>query len=589
MTLARCKQNLIDLLADADNRVIALSGKWGTGKSHLWMDVQKVSNDKQVKDAVYASLFGSRSISELKLRIAQGVLPRLEAGGALVESIRSSYTAAKKVLKGIHSSFSALDELALVAAPMMIKDRFIVIDDIERKHDGLSVEEILGFIDDCVQNLGCRILLILNSDQLGDKKTWELFREKVIDQELRLNTSPSEAFDIAIGLTPSAFAAHIKPAVEACQVTNIRINRKIIRVVNRLLENRGQLPPEVLIRVIPSATLLSAIHYKGLEDGPDFDFVLNFESILVAMATHEAKKRGEEETLEGKARERWRLLLDKLGIRGTDEFEVLVVDFLKSGLIEGAAVGRVIDRYLGESRNLAARARVHDFFERCIWHPEVSEAELIDELRGMLPNVGLVDMFSVTSLHDQAMRFVGGAGLARELVDAWLAAFRQRHPPGQEPELDSDFNYFGRPLHPDIEAEIRAAQLRRQSMVTLLDVCRRVREDRSWGTREEALMRSLTPTDYESAIRSATGADLKLLLLQSIGFLKNRGMYDAHFGNATQSFLDACQAIVQRDPGARLSGLIRDAFKDAGKEPDLTAPTTPAARAAPAPSEAAAP
>jgi hypothetical protein len=571
VTLAKCRQNFIDLLADADNRVIALSGKWGTGKSYLWKDVQATSTDDKVRDAVYVSLFGLSSIAELKMKIAQGVLPKLEAGGMLAESIKNSVVGAKKVLTSIFAGFSALDELALIAAPMMIKGRFIVIDDIERKHKKLSIDEILGFIDDSVQNLGCRILLILNSDELRDKKLWELLREKVIDHELRLDTSPSEAFHIAVGLTSTAYAAHIKPAVEACQITNIRLIRKIIRVANRLLANRAQLPPGVLSRVIPSTTLLSAIYYKGLEDGPDFDFVLGFEDSVVSMVARETEKRGEEETPEAKARERWLLLLDKLEIRATDEFEILVVDYLKSGLIEGAAVGLIIDRYLAEVRELAGRARVQEFFERCIWHPEITDAELVEELRAMLPDVGLWDMYKVTSLHDQAMRLVGGTGLARELVDGWLAASRQRYPVGQEPELDPDFNYFGRPLHPDIEAEIRAVQARKQSNATLLEVCRRVRDDHAWGRREETLMKSATPAEYEAAILAATGVDLKLVLLQSMDFLKNRGMYDGHFGGATQSFLEACRTIVAREQDPRFAGLIRDLFRSAGIEAELSA------------------
>ena len=298
------------------------------------------------------------------------------------------------------------------------------------------------------------------------------------------------------------------------------------------------------------------------------------------MLAHETKKRGEEETPEAKARERWRLLLDRLGIRGTDEFEALVVDYLKSGLIEGAAVGRIIDRYLAEGRELAARARVQEFFERCVWHPEISEAELLGELRAMLPDIGLLDMFTVTSLHDQAMRLGGDASLARELIGGWLDTFRQRHPPGHEPELDPDFNYFRRPLHPDIAAEILAVQARQQSAVTVLDVCRRVREGHGWGTREETLMKSITPADYEAAILAATGADLKLLLLQSMDFLKNPGRYDSRLGGATQSFLDACQAIVQRGPGGRFSALIRDLFRDAGMESNLATPDPAAGGAA---------
>lgn len=579
MSLARCKENFVALLEAADNRVIALSGKWGTGKSYLWTEVQRASTDEKVKDAVYVSLFGLARIADLKFKVVQGVLTKLKAGSSVADTIRRGYDATKKVLKGFHGGFSALDELELIAAPWLLKDRFIVIDDIERKHQNLSIDEILGFIDECVQNHGCRILLILNSDQLTDQKLWELLREKVIDQELRLDTSPSEAFDIAAKLTATPYATQIKPAVEACQITNIRIMRKIIRVVNRLLADRGQLPPDVLTRVIPSATLLSAIYYKGLEEGPNFDFVLGTAPLEHRMLAHDRKKLGEEETPEDKARERWLLLLDKLGILGTDEFEILVVDYLKSGLIEGAAVGRIIDRYLAEGRELAARERVKKFRERSIWHPEVTEAELLEELRGMLPDVGLLDMYSVTHLHSEAMSLAESGDLGQKLVDGWLGAFRRRYPAGQEPDLDLDANYFRRPLHPDIAAELQTMLARKQAGATLLEVCRTVRDDHGWGSRETMFMKSVSAADYEAAILATTGADLKLLLLQSLDFLRNPGVYDSHFGGARQSFLEACRRIVAREQDSRRAKLIVNIFRDAGIEAQLTPAeeTSPAA------------
>lgn len=571
MTLERCRQNLIELLTDPDNHVIALSGKWGTGKSHLWGEVQAASKDEKIKNAVYVSLFGLSSVEELKLRIAQGVLPKLQENSPLVDSIKVGITGVKKILKSIHSGFSALDELALIAVPMLIQGRFIVIDDIERKHADLSIDEILGFIDGSVQNLECRFLLILNSDELEDKTLWDLFREKVIDQELRLDTSSSESYDIAANLTSTAFGTQIKPAVEACQITNIRVVRKIIRVVNRLLANRTELRDEMLRRVIPSTALLSAIHYKGIDDAPDLDFVLQFENSYAAARTKQTKGAGDE-TAETKAHERWRLLMDKLGILGTDEFEALVVNYLKSGLFEGEAVGRIIDRYSAEGRELSARNSAQAFFERSIWHPEILDPELLADLRAMLLDVPLLNMFTVTSLYNQAIRLAGGAALAQEIVDTWLAAFRAQHPAGQEEVFDPDYNSFRQPLHPAIEAAIRAIQGRQQTNVTLLQVCQKVRNDHGWGQRETNYMRSVEPRDYEAAIRSVTGGDLKLVLLQSMDFLKNRANYDPHFGGATQSFLDACRAIVLGDPNARIGRLIHDLFRDAGLEAQLIVP-----------------
>lgn len=58
MTLKSTKDHLDLLLADQDNKVIALSGKWGTGKSHLWREVKSASKDEAVKSALYVSLFG---------------------------------------------------------------------------------------------------------------------------------------------------------------------------------------------------------------------------------------------------------------------------------------------------------------------------------------------------------------------------------------------------------------------------------------------------------------------------------------------------------------------------------------------------
>lgn len=184
MTLARCKAALLRLIDDQENRVIALSGKWGTGKTELWKQVRGETVDAKAKDAVLVSLFGVSTITELKLKIAEGLAPKLGEGH--FDAIKAGIAGFKKVLKGFHSSFSALDELSLLAVPFMLKGRFIVIDDIERKHTKLTIDEILGFIDECVQNHECRILLVLNSDKLEDQKLWGQTREKVVDQEIKL-------------------------------------------------------------------------------------------------------------------------------------------------------------------------------------------------------------------------------------------------------------------------------------------------------------------------------------------------------------------------------------------------------------------
>ena len=203
MSLQATKTHFIQLLAEQENKVIALSGKWGTGKSHLWREVRDESQDERVKKSLYVSLFGLGDINEVKLKIVQVAIANSKDFPGLWRKVTSSIAPIRNVLESLHKGFSVLNDVALLAVPTILKDRVIVLDDIERKHEKLSIDEVLGFIDEFTQQHGARFILIMNSDQLVKKEIWETLREKVVDQELRLNTSPSEAFDIAAAMALS--------------------------------------------------------------------------------------------------------------------------------------------------------------------------------------------------------------------------------------------------------------------------------------------------------------------------------------------------------------------------------------------------
>lgn len=311
MSLISTKEQLKQLLTEKETKVIALSGKWGTGKSYMWEQVKTSSVDETVKGALYASLFGLSGIEQVKTKLIQSMVPAIKANPKLWAGAKQTVKSGVKVLEGFHKGFGALNDLSLVFAPAILRQKLIVLDDIERKHEKLDIEEVLGFIDEFTQQHGCRFILILNSDQLAKRDVWDLLREKVVDQELRLTTSSSEAFDIAIGFTASEYGGQIRTSVVSCGVTNIRIISKIIKVVNRILGDRQALTNAVLWRVIPSTVLLAAIHYKGIEDGPDFDFVLTQNSGDFA-SFFDSKE--EVATSESKQHTRWRQLISELKI-----------------------------------------------------------------------------------------------------------------------------------------------------------------------------------------------------------------------------------------------------------------------------------
>ena len=61
-----------------------------------------------------------------------------------------------------------------------------------------------------------------------------------------------------------------------------------------------------------------------------------------------------EETEESKKEGHWKSLLSKLGVQHCDEYELLVVDYLESGLFERSAITEIIDRYIHEEDELIA-------------------------------------------------------------------------------------------------------------------------------------------------------------------------------------------------------------------------------------------
>lgn len=552
MTLKTTKDHLVQLLADLDNKVIALSGKWGTGKSHLWREVKAASKDDSVKGALYVSLFGLRDMNQLKLKVVQSALPNAEKHSAAWEKLRVGMEGAKKVLTSLHKGFSALDELALLAVPSLLKDKVIVLDDIERKHDKLSIDEVLGFIDEFTQQHGARFVLILNSDQLDDRRVWDTLREKVVDQEIRLSTSTSESFDIAIGLTKSAYSDRIRVAAQLCDLTNIRIIRKVIKALNRILGHRTDLLDALLSRVVPSTVLLAAIHYKGIEDGPDFDFVLaqgtpNDWSLLL-------DKEGVEDE-ESKRKSRWKLLLNDLCIHGCDDYELLVIEFLQSGLFDPSAVAAIIDRYAAENDAMTAQLDFNKFIERLIWDHRLTEADLLAQAKELAPRVHLIDAYSFTAFHEAVEELPDGKQVAKTMLDSWITAFKAKN----YDDFD-DENVFGRKVHPAIQSEFDAIKTHAQAKLTVFDACAFIVKQRGWNERQELAMKAATAADFEAAIRTIDIKDLRMFMRRMLEMTMQPGGYRETFGHATDRFVEACKNIVQDPNSDRLGKLIKSLF-----------------------------
>jgi hypothetical protein len=559
VSLEKTREQLIRLLTEDESRVIALSGKWGTGKTYLWNDVKNKSIDDKVKKALYVSLFGLSTVDQIKRKLIESAIPGLESHGGILDGIKNLFGTGVKALSAHYKALAAINDLnLLLMAPAVLQNRVIVIDDIERKHERLGIDEVLGFIDEYSKQHGARFILVLNDDQFssdGDQeRLWATFREKVIDQEIKLSITAEEAFSIAIRLTPSKYEDALKRASISCELTNIRIIVKIIRLANRILGGRV-LEAAIEARVVPSIVLFSAIYFRGLNDGPNMIFALNAGNPEWLGLERDGT---DELTEEEKREDRWRSLMEELGIHSCDEFEKILVEFLEAGLFDAEKITKVIDGYVAEKQIFEAKETASAFLKRVYWDHRVCNDQLVTEAATLPTIAGFLDPFLATQLHDELVDLPDGGRIGQAIIEGWIGAFRARN----LTEIDGD-NPFDRPLHPAIKAEFAATKAQAQASATVLDACMHIIEKGSWGTLQELAMRRATAADFEIAIRTMEIDELRRFMRRMIEMRLQRAKYERHFGTATDRFVEACKNIVSDVNSPRLACLVKRLFVSA--------------------------
>jgi KAP family P-loop domain len=563
MSIEKTKKQLSQLLGNPDNLVIALSGRWGTGKTHLWNEVKDESHDDKVKNALYASLFGLSSIDQIKRKLIETAIPGMENHGGKFAALKNLLQTGVKAASSHYKALAAINDLnLLLMAPVLLRNKWIVIDDIERKHDKLGIDEVLGFIDEYSKQYGTRFVLVLNDDQLSakddQKKLWQTFREKVIDQEIKLSTTAEQAFAIAIGLRPSKYANEIKRAIIVCKLTNIRVLVKVIATVNLILAEQ-QIVDAVQSRVVPSIVLFSAIHYRGMDNGPDFKFALNVGNPDWVRFLDGNKKQASPEE---KQEESWRGLMHELGIAACDEFEKYLVEFLESGLFDVEAIKAVVSRYTAETEAMEARESARKFIMRAGWAYWVTEDQLLIEATALSSKAGLLNPFLATQLQSDLTKLSGGAGIGDTIINNWIMDFKKTN----QSNVD-DENPFGNPIHPSIQAEFDKVKVKAQASVSVIEACMYIVQNSGWGTSQQVALQLATAADFEAAIREIRDiSQLRRFMNEMIKMRQQRATYDDCFGTATERFVEACRALANDKQSPRLANLVKRLFQDAHLE-----------------------
>lgn len=542
----RSKEALVKILSDHSYKVVALSGKWGAGKTHLW-DTVKKELSKPVSSApepIFISIFGAKTSNDLKLKL-------LQAGSIANDGKYKEFVGAgASLIKGVAGKFIpglAVDELVLLSLPKLLGGRLVVIDDVERKHKNLDIDEVLGFINEYSENHKTRFLLLLNTDKLEDGSIWKNLHEKVVDIELRLQPTPAESFDIASTGSEFRYLSFAREAIVALGVTNIRVIRRILRVLSELIECYGELDDYVQKQTIPSAVLLTAIHYRGVASEITSDYVLKYNYIRKTMS----RTKGSEDN------PAWDDVIKSLGISSCGEYEFVVQDYLQTGIADRNKLDGLMFKHQASLERRQVQEKVRAFYESFFWDPQFDTETAKGFGEFFTGNVKRISGSDASDIA-KALSELGCVSESEQLIKVWVA----ENESGSVSGVSERFS-MSQELHPEIEALNSRIRDRQYPPLELEEAINRVRCNNSWGERELISFQQSTPAQYEEIIKKLRGGELGKFVSGNFSLMQVSGL-GRELLHGLENFKLACGSIVKSSPESRLAKILLRAFESNG-------------------------
>jgi hypothetical protein len=246
LKLSKIETNLYDLLLKKNEEVvISISGEWGVGKTFFWNNFisKKYQTDFKNKKIAYVSLFGIDSLSDIRTSILLQASPTKDKISYINKKVFTPFKNLKSSLKldDVSMSFglNSLSSILTLLTSGDFKDVIVCIDDFERMSSKIDFKDILGLISELKEQKECKIILILNEQELSklsniEKKSYSeifsLYREKIIDYNFKFEPSTEESVLSAIQRVKSKFDTNdLITHFTKFNVKNIRVIQQVIR------------------------------------------------------------------------------------------------------------------------------------------------------------------------------------------------------------------------------------------------------------------------------------------------------------------------------------------------------------------------
>lgn len=504
MSIEIVKSQIQEFLSNDKPEVLAIKGAWGVGKTYSWNKFllnAKNSNAIALERYSYVSLFGINSLDAFKYTIFEHVIKREMIGTeANIETFKSNTTGLLEVLgrkslgwfKGaslLKSFTPAIESISFLS----LNNSLICIDDLERRGSSLSMKDALGLVSQLKEQKKCKIVLLLNDKEEG-LEDYKKYREKVIDIELRFEPTAFESAEIAFNIDTES-GEKLSELTQKLDIKNIRVLKKIERLVNIVLPLAADYEPEIKQQVRHSLTLFSWWYYCANDGAPPLEFVTNLGYDVWGL--------GEEKEEDGE-KKLWKNLVSSYEYQHTDELDLVLADAVKTGYIEEEKFKNEASK---KNEQIKASKSEGSFSETWrLYHDSFddNEDELITKLyESFKKNVRNI---TPTNLNGTVRLFreLGEDGKASEIIDFYI---QQRK---AEKELFNmrENNFFGDIRDEEIISKFNGEYQASVTVESAADVLKRIAGKNGWNQEDEVVLANTSIDDYYQLFKSEKGDHL---------------------------------------------------------------------------------
>ncbi|AXX90828.1 hypothetical protein CKA55_05345 [Arcobacter suis] len=246
------------LKSDISNgKVIMLSGKWGSGKTHFWKNIiateifEKELKEKR-KSYAYISLYGKNTIESIQNDLLYNSYEFIANPNEKVSKFFSVFTyysqySPEKISSGIIKGITDLkNKFEFKKAESYLSDGGVIcFDDFERKSKNIDLNDLFGFITQLTQNFNCKVVIILNDDVFEgeEKKIFSNVKEKSVSKFLKYEPSIRDLFksiifekDNSNNFKYSKLKKYLKIILKTIEETQELNARIYIQVLDNLVE-----------------------------------------------------------------------------------------------------------------------------------------------------------------------------------------------------------------------------------------------------------------------------------------------------------------------------------------------------------------